>query len=204
MIKNIIFDFGDVFINLDKPATVNRLTEINGKFTVSDKMDQMNKFYEKGLISTSEFVSFYMSIFPKISKNTLIDAWNAIILDLPENRIEFLEKLSKENNYRLFLLSNTNALHIDHVIKNIGAERFNRFKNCFEQFYLSHEINFRKPDLDIYKFVLNENNLKPEETLFIDDVEENITAAASLNIITWNLKPGVDEVTTLLEQTFLL
>ncbi|ETN95657.1 HAD family hydrolase [Zhouia amylolytica] len=204
MIKNIIFDFGDVFINLDKPATVNRLTEINGKFTVSDKMDQMNKFYEKGLVSTSEFVSFYMSIFPKISKNTLIDAWNAIILDLPENRIEFLEKLSKENNYRLFLLSNTNALHIDHVIKNIGAERFNRFKNCFEQFYLSHEINFRKPDLDIYKFVLNENNLKPEETLFIDDVEENTTAAASLNIITWNLKPGVDEVTTLLEQTFLL
>ncbi|MCQ0110847.1 HAD family hydrolase [Zhouia amylolytica] len=204
MIKNIIFDFGDVFINLDKPATVNRLTEINGKFTVSDKMDQMNKFYEKGLISTSEFVSFYMSIFPKISKNTLIDAWNAIILDLPENRIEFLEKLSKENNYRLFLLSNTNALHIDHVIKNIGAERFNRFKNCFEQFYLSHEINFRKPDLDIYKFVLNENNLKPEETLFIDDVEENTTAAASLNIITWNLKPGVDEVTALLEQTFLL
>ncbi|UNY98243.1 HAD family phosphatase [Zhouia spongiae] len=201
MIKNIIFDFGDVFINLDKPATVNQLSKLDSSFCVSGKMNEINEAYEKGLIATDAFVSFYKSKFPAINEASLINAWNAIILDLPEYRLSFLEQLANEKKYRLFLLSNTNELHIEHVINTCGSDTFNRFKDCFEKFYLSYEIRYRKPDPEIYKYVLSENKLNPEETLFIDDVKENTDAASALRIKTWNLKPGIDDVTMLKDQT---
>lgn len=200
MVKNIIFDFGDIFINLDKPATVRELTESFGYFNLTPEMDQINKEYEKGHVTSSDFIHFYHSVFPKATKEELINAWNAILLDFPEDRLNFIEQLASKNEYRLFLLSNTNDLHIKYVEKSMKPERYNRFKNCFEQFYLSHEINFRKPDLDIYEFVLNQNNLIAEESLFIDDTEENTISASKLGIKTWNLAPGKDEIMNLFNQ----
>jgi len=97
----------------------------------------------------------------------------------------------------LFLLSNTNQLHISWIQHNWGLNRYLEFKNCFNKFYLSHEINLRKPSIEIYEFILNENNLIARETLFIDDLKENTEAANALGIHTWNLIPGQEDVTQL-------
>ena len=141
-------------------------------------------------------MNFYHQKF-NISNESLKNAWNAILLDFPETRLAFLKELAESKKYRLFLLSNTNDLHISWIQDNWGMELYNEFKNYFEKFYLSHEINFRKPDNNIYEFVLRENKLVAEETLFVDDLEINTEAAKSLGINVWNLIPGKEDVVEL-------
>ena len=199
MIKNIIFDFGDIFINLDKQATYKELAKL-GVTSISEDMINTYHQYEMGLISTDDFVGFYKQKFPQLSSENLINAWNAILLDFPLQRLSFLKELAGSKKYRLFLLSNTNDLHISWIKNDWGTELYNEFKNCFEQFYLSHEINFRKPNANIYEFVLSENSLKASETIFVDDLKENTDAATELGIKVWNLVPGKDEVTNLLNK----
>ncbi|WP_299679352.1 HAD-IA family hydrolase [uncultured Tenacibaculum sp.] len=196
MIKNIIFDFGDVFINLDKQATYVALAKL-GVNEVSESMMQVYYDYEMGLMTTEEFVGYFHNEF-KIDKEALIDAWNAILLDFPLRRLKFLKELADSKKYRLFLLSNTNDLHISWIQKNWGDELYNEFKSCYEQFYLSHEINLRKPNENIYEFVLNENQLIAEETFFIDDTKENTDTAKNLGIKVWNIDPASEDVVDLL------
>jgi len=203
MIKNIIFDFGDIFINLDKEATYKELAKLGVTAVSQDMMETYFK-YEMGLLSTEAFVGFYKDKFPNITKEELVHAWNAILLDFPTHRLTFLKELAASKKYRLFLLSNTNDLHISWIQNDWGAPLYNEFKSCFEQFYLSHEIHFRKPNKDIYEFVLTENNLKPEETFFIDDTKENTDSAQSLGIKVWNLIPGEDDVVDLLSNKFFV
>lgn len=195
MIKNIIFDFGDIFINLDKQGTYKAMAAL-GVTEITQEMIEVYHLYEKGLMTTDEFINFFFIKF-NIPKSDLIDAWNAVLLDFPKKRLDFLKELSTTKKYRLFLLSNTNDLHINWVKDSLGEVFYNEFKNCFEQFYLSHEINFRKPDSEIYEFVLNENNLTASETLFVDDLKENTDSANQLGIQVWNLIPGKENVTEL-------
>jgi len=196
MIKNLLFDYGDIFINLDKPATARELIKL-GIEDFTPEMVEKNQAYEKGLMTTEDFVDFYHKKFPNTTKEALIDAWNAILLDFPKHRLEFITQLAKDKTYRLLLLSNTNDLHISWIQHDWGMELYNEFRVCFEQFYLSHEINLRKPDANIYEFVLRENDLKASETLFIDDTKENTDAAAKLGIHVWNLIPGEEDVVDL-------
>lgn len=197
MIKTIIFDFGDVFINLDKPAIERELFMLGLSKSISTDIFQVASDYEKGLISTEEFTNYLTKKFPGIAKSDFIKAWNAIILDFPEHRLQFIEQLALKNNYKLILLSNTNDLHIEQVINNMSLIRYKRFKNCFNKFYLSQEIHLRKPSPSIYNFVLNENNLNPTKCLFIDDLKENTDAASKLGIHIWNLDPKKEDVTNL-------
>ncbi|MEL6304360.1 MAG: HAD family phosphatase [Bacteroidota bacterium] len=192
MIRNLILDFGDVFINLDKPATARAMMPFG--FTGIDA-DLQNLFnaYEKGTISSDAFLNATAQRFPKASRAELVAAWNAILLDFPDTRLEFLEQLAAEGRYRLFLLSNTNEIHIDHVKKVMGQEKFNSFQNAFEVFYLSYEMGMRKPDSEIFQFVLDQNQLQPEETLFVDDTLENISSAQQLGIQTWHLQVGQED-----------
>ncbi|MEZ4796439.1 MAG: HAD family phosphatase [Flavobacteriaceae bacterium] len=196
-IKTIIFDFGDVFINLDKPSIEKELFKLGIPEAVSLDMYHIAAEYEKGLISTEQFVSLFNKKFPNIASQNFIKAWNSIILDFPEHRLKFIEQLAKENKYQLILLSNTNDLHIEQVIENMSLLRFERFKKCFNKFYLSQEIHLSKPSSAIYEFVLKENNLKAEECLFIDDTKENTDAASKLGIHTWNIQPVIEDVSTL-------
>ena len=198
MIKNIIFDFGDIFINLDKEATYREMAKL-GVSKITPQMIQVYQEYEKGLMETSDFINYFSSSFPILNKD-LIFACNAVLLDFPVNRLRFLQEIAHSEKYRLFLLSNTNDLHITSVKNSVGIPFFTEFKNCFEQFYLSHEINLRKPDKEIYEFVLNLNQLIPEETLFVDDLKENTDAARSLGIHVWNLNPTTDNVTELFQK----
>ena len=195
MIKNIIFDFGDVFIDLDKPATAREMVRY-GFEGLTTELDELFKQYEKGAVSSKEFLSITGAVFPKANEKDLIDAWNAILLEFPLERLEFVENLSLEGQHRLFLLSNTNEIHIEHEKAKLG-KRFDRFKKSFEKFYLSYEMGMRKPDAEIFEFVLNENQLIAEQTLFVDDTKENIETAASLGIKTWHLNVGLEDITEL-------
>jgi FMN phosphatase YigB (HAD superfamily) len=201
MIKNIVFDFGDIFINLDKKGFATALKKL-GISQESNEMLPILQQYEMGLISTEKFLLFFEEKL-NVSQISLIKAWNSILLDLPQNRLNFIQELANSKKYRLFLLSNTNDLHISWIKNNWGMALYNAFKICFEQFYLSHEINLRKPNNNIYEFVLNTNNLVAEETLFIDDTEENTIAAKALGIHIWNLKPGKEDVLELFTKNLL-
>ena len=199
MIKNIIFDFGDVFINLDKDATVQKLHRL-GVREITEYMTEVYQAYEVGKFSTDVFTAKFIELFPLISKEDFVLSWNAILKDFPLHRLDFLKSLAATKKYRLFLLSNTNDLHITWIQAHWGLKLYEEFKSCFEKFYLSHEIQLRKPNLDIYEFVLKENNLIPAETLFIDDTKENTNAALSLGIKTWNINPETEDVVSLLAQ----
>jgi len=197
MIKNIIFDFGDVLINLDKQGAMQNALELFGINEFSEDMIRINEQYEVGAISSEKFLEFYETQFPNLPKEEIISAWNYILKDFPLHRLDFIKTVSKK--YRCFLLSNTNEMHIDWIKNDWGMELYNDFKSCFEQFYLSHEIGFRKPNNDIYEFVLQENNLNASETLFIDDTTENTEAANKLGFHTWNNNPFTQDVVDLFE-----
>ena len=196
MPRNIIFDFGDVFINLDKAATARVLSQL-GIAELSMEMLEAFTAYEKGLLSTETFIARGLDWVPRASKEQLVNAWNAILLDFPEYRLEFLEYMARTNKYRLFLLSNTNELHINRVKEKMGNAMYTRFTSCFEAYYYSHEIKMRKPDAEIFQFVLDTHGLAPGETLFIDDTLEHISTANSLGIQTWHLQAGAEDVVDL-------
>ena len=195
MINTIIFDFGNVFINLDIDNAIKKTLETLGIETLSEEMIAFNAFYEQGLISTDEFVEFYMENFPKLTQEELIDIWNFIIKDFPKHRLEFIQQLKKEDKFKLILLSNTNELHIDYIKQHVPF--YEEFKSCFDAFYLSQEINLRKPNKDIFEFVLNENKLDAHTCLFIDDNESNIKTALNLGLKTWHITPYKEDVVNL-------
>ena len=197
MINTIIFDFGNVFINLDIPAAIEKTLEKLNVDSIPDEITAFNGLYEQGLISTNEFIDFYLENFPNLSKTDVMDTWNYMLKDFPEHRLEFLKNLKDKNQYKLILLSNTNELHINYIKENVPF--YNAFKDCFNAFYLSHEIQLSKPNKDIYNFVLTENKLKAENCLFIDDNEDNITSAKTLGIKTWHITPYQEDVSTLFE-----
>lgn len=196
MIKNIVFDFGDVFINLDKEATYRRLKELGVK-EFTDELLELAKQYEMGMLTTQGFVNSFKTLFPSISEMDFKNAWNSMLLDFPLYRLSFLKSLANSKKYRIFLLSNTNDLHISWIKKTWGRKLFSEFKNCFEKFYLSHEIQLRKPNKNIYEFVIESNKLTPEETFFVDDTEENTITALKLGIKSWNLNPNSEDVVDL-------
>jgi FMN phosphatase YigB (HAD superfamily) len=193
MIKTIIFDFGDVFINLDKVAFYDNIKQL-GISTPNTEMHKQASLYEKGLITTSEFTNYFTRLFPYITANRFINTWNSIILNFPSYRLDFIKQLSKAKLYNLILLSNTNELHIERVIQNMTLSRYKKFKSYFNQFYLSHEINLSKPHREVYEYVLKQNNLNPHDCLFIDDTPQNTAAAAKLGIHVWTIDPNTQDV----------
>ena len=195
MIKTIIFDFGNVFINLDIEGYIQQALKALEIESFSEEMIAFNSFYEQGLISTDEFLEFHTENFPKLSKDELISVWNFILKDFPTHRLDFLKQLKSDSKYKLILLSNTNELHINWIKKHIPF--YEAFKSCFDTFYLSHEIHLRKPNRDIFEFVLSENELKANECLFIDDNIDNINTAKSLDIKTWNINPEREDISNL-------
>lgn len=197
MIKTLLFDFGDVFLNLDKQATFRELQKLGVKEFTTDML-LWNQAYEKGAIPTETFIKNYQEVFPLVSKKSLLHAWNAILLDFPPQRLEFIQKLAQKKSFQLLLLSNTNEIHIDWVKNKI--EQFEAFKACFDAFYLSHEIALRKPETDCYQFILDTHNLHPEEVLFIDDSKENTDAAKKLGFHVWNILPQKEDITQLFKR----
>ncbi|AOZ99938.1 HAD family hydrolase [Flavobacterium commune] len=200
MINTIIFDFGDIFINLDKKATIDGLKNLGLKEWNED-LDRLNIQFEKGNIKREEFLAGFQKHMPNASIEEILEAWNAILADFPLYRLEFLQMLSKK--YRLFLLSNTDSIHIETFEQRVGTSFYSDFYQCFEKVYFSFEMGMRKPDAEIYLSVLNKHELQAKRTLFVDDKKENTDAAQALGIHVWNLQVGKEDVVDLFNKDIL-
>jgi putative hydrolase of the HAD superfamily len=186
MIRNIIFDLGGVILNLDPPATRKAfealgLIDFEKQFTTSRQTGLFDDF-DCGRISENQFRDHLKKFLPANVRDEAIDAaWNAMLLDLPKERLALLEALGKK--YRLFLLSNTNEIHVTAFSAYLQKEfGFNDFSAYFERWYYSCRIGKRKPDAETFQFVLNENGLLAEETLFIDDSPQHVEGAKKAGI----------------------
>jgi glucose-1-phosphatase len=200
MIDTIIFDFGDIFINLDKSKVEEELRKI-GLVEWNVALNNLNHNYEIGKIAEEDFFAGFQKQLPKVEIDVIKKAWNSILADFPLYRLEFLEELTSK--YRLFLLSNTDFTHIEEVKRKVGSEFHNRFLNCFEKVYYSFEMGMRKPDEYIYKFVIEKHQLNPKNTLFVDDKKENTDAAQKTGLQVWNLQVGEEDVIELFDKTSL-
>ncbi len=197
MVDTLIFDFGDVFINLDKSGAMANALNLFQMETFEEDMIATNIQYEVGEISTEDFIAFYTNKFKHLTEEAIINAWNFIIKDFPKYRLDFIQSIRNKEIYKCILLSNTNSLHIDFIKTNVSF--YDAFKNCFDAFYLSHEIHLRKPNEDIFKFVIDTHQLKPEECLFIDDTSENTETAKALGLHVWNIDETKEDVIHLFE-----
>ena len=187
-IKNIIFDLGAVIINIDVPLAYKAFSSLNNQSVeeIKKKFEAsgINQEYEKGNINDADFLnSIRKELGINATDSQITDAWNALLMDLPEERIERIRQL--RTKYNLYLLSNTNIIHINSINnilqKNFGIESI---KHMFDKAYLSYEIGLIKPYEDIYEYVLKDSNLNKEETVFLDDNADNIKGADKVGIHT--------------------
>lgn len=182
----IIFDLGGVLLNLDYDLTEKAFISL-GMVDFGESYSQLQQThlfdrFEKGEVSSFHFVNQLLDRLPPgTTANQVVHAWDAMILDFPVKRLRFLEELSKK--YRIFLLSNTNDLHIDAVRRSLDKSVGHRnLEQYFEKTYFSSAIGMRKPDSEIFEFVCRENNLDPAKTVFIDDSPQHIEGARSSGI----------------------
>ncbi len=189
--ETIIFDFGDIFINLKYDAMKAAFEKL-GLTTWDAELDKLNKKYEVGKIDELQFIEGIQKQIPTADLVDIRAAWNAILGDFPLYRLEFLQMISTK--YKLFLLSNTDATHIEKFEHQVGQTFARDFYSCFEKVYFSFEIGLRKPDENVFKYVINNHNLNVKTTLFVDDKIENTEMAKSLGLQTWHLQVGVEDV----------
>ncbi len=196
-IHAIIFDLGAVILNINYQNTIDNFKKIGIKNLSSfySKELQINLFnqIETGKISEQEFLLLLQKKTNNASVKQIKDAWNSMLLDLPEKRIQLLKNLKKK--YSIFLLSNTNTIHIAKFKKNLGKKKYDEFYNLFDQVYYSHEIGVRKPNPEAFKIILDEHQLYANESLFIDDSPQHINGAKKLGIVTYQLRNDQDLTT---------
>ena len=200
MIDTIIFDFGDVFINLDKNASLEALKKLGLKSWNVD-LENLNQQLERGKLSEVQFMIGLKKLIPNASIDQLLVAWNSVLIDFPLHRLEFLELLKP--NYRLFLLSNTDEIHIAKFEHKVGITFAREFYQCFEKVYFSFEIGMRKPDPEAFNYIIKKHDLSTKRTLFIDDKKENTDIAASLGMQVWNIVPGKEDVVELFDRKII-
>lgn len=200
MINTIIFDFGDIFINLEKQASIDEFKKL-GLDGPNEELLEMNDLFEKGKITELQFIETFQKYIPNADVHDIRKAWNAVIGEFPLYRLEFLQMLS--HKYRLFLLTNTDSIHISRFEHKVGVSFFSDFYQCFEKVYYSYEMGMRKPSPEIFNYIINKHDLSPKRTLFVDDKKENTDAAESLGINVWNLEVGKEDVVDLFEKKIL-
>jgi glucose-1-phosphatase len=189
---NLIFDLGAVIINLDFGRTARRFSELSGlDFADLYAHHQQLPFFDEfevGRLSPEGFRAALRQALavPHAPDHLLDEHWNALLLDLPAERIELLKRLGQTR--RLFLLSNTNAIHktaFDQIMAQ--QHQMPTIDSLFERAYYSHLVQDRKPNLSIFARVLAENGLKPEETLFIDDTIRHVEGARRAGLAAYHL-----------------
>jgi len=190
-VHNIIFDLGGIFINLDFQKTTQAFQQLGiqnfQQFFSQNHSNDLFIALETGKITPNEFFeSLRKTTGINADNQTITNAWNAMLLNFPPERIEWLNKINKQ--YPVYLFSNTNIIHYNCFMqlfqRDVGMQNFNE---QFLKAYYSHEMGMRKPDADGFEYILQQNNLKPEETLFIDDTVANINTAKALGFQTIHL-----------------
>jgi putative hydrolase of the HAD superfamily len=192
MIKNIILDYGNVIFDIEHQRTIQAFIDLGiqhdkgffGQLAQDPLFDQ----FEKGKINDDAFIRGIQNFSDvPLTEEQIRHAWNALLIGIRPGYLEHL--LALKTQYRTFLLSNNNSIHyawiMDYLAAQYGVASMESF---FEKDYYSHLMGMRKPDADIFEFVLNKHELNPAETLFIDDSPQHIATAKSLGLQThWML-----------------
>ena len=191
-IRNIVLDLGGVILDLDVNRSIELLSELG--FPGEDNLDIIFSKYpfflkfETGRIGPDEFIdAMAVQLGDHTPREKIIEAWNAMIIGYRSDTIKLLTRLKEK--YRLFLLSNTNAIH--EVYYNDILHRKHgipNLKDIFETVYYSHDVNMRKPDHEIFQYVLDDSLINARETLYIDDTEVHVKAAGDLGINIYHLR----------------
>jgi putative hydrolase of the HAD superfamily len=192
--KNLIFDLGNVLYDIDFTKMYAAFNELGipnfeNHFTLN-KSDQIFFDLELGLISEQQFCDGFNALYHlSLTKRQIIEAWNSLLIGYRPQSIEWVK--ANNSNYNTFLYSNTNQIHYDHFIPQFEQEMGGNFENLFKTPYFSHKMGQRKPDPASFKHILEKEGLVAEETIFIDDNEPNIIAAASVGLQVLYLQPGM-------------
>lgn len=205
-INAIIFDLGGVLLDINYRLTIEAFNNLGcsdfESIYTQQKQSQLFDDFETGKVSSETFrKSLQKQMQFSISNVEFDNAWNKMLLQLPEQRIELLEKLNKK--FSLFLLSNTNEIHIKAFKKIISSSiGYERFENCFKKVYFSSEIGNRKPNASCFEMVLSENKLSAAKTLFIDDSIQHVEGAYKIGIKTLLIESG-EELVSIFPDTIL-
>lgn len=188
-IRNIIFDYGNVIFTIDFNRAQHSFTELGVKnvehFFSHKGHDSLFDQFEQGLISPSEFRNGIRKVtgIESLSDAEIDQAWNSLLIGVPEPNHDLLLKVKEK--YRTFLLSNNNEIHYNWIMDYLQREHhLDSNAVFFEKDYYSHLMKMRKPNPEIFEFVLRENNLNPKETLFIDDSPQHLKTADMLGLNT--------------------
>ncbi len=205
-VKNIIFDLGGVILNIDFQLTFTAFEQLGAEKVnwkrVKKTEQEFFHAYETGKITSQAFRKKMCALLGLTVSDQIFDqAWNALLLGLPAEHLALLRQLKQQ--YRTFLFSNTNAIHSQEFFKI--TERQHQIKSLdefFEKQYYSHLLGLRKPDPEGFLTILNENNLAPAETVFVDDLYANIQGAQAvgLHTIHINKSHNLSHVPALIQQ----
>lgn len=182
---------GNVIIDVDIPKTYYAFAQLANTSTdeVKDFFETEGYYhaYEKGEMTDVDFRNQVRKRFGTNLTDEAIDtAWCDLLLDMPKERLDRIKALHA--TYRIFLLSNTNAIHVNEIVRRAALMKHD-FLSLFDIPFLSYEMKLMKPDVEIYKQVLQKADITAAETVFIDDNEANIKAAAQLGLQTIWLNP---------------
>ena len=184
-VKNIIFDLGGVLMDIDFTLTHKAFEQLGVQnFAALYNQHSADEFFsdfEKGKIPTADFFDHIRHICQcDFTDDEIRDAWNALLIGFPQERNEWLLRI--RNKYRIYLFSNTNIIHYQSFVKTFADTAGIDFNSCFIKAYYSHEMGLRKPDPASFMAIINEQQLDPAETLFIDDTVKNVDAARELGL----------------------
>jgi glucose-1-phosphatase len=193
-IKNVIFDFGGVLFEIDYHLPVKAFYDLGyknfGEIYTQAAQNPIFDRLETGKVDNEEFMQYLHSFVPNATRKQVDDAWNSILLYIMPEQVQFVNDV-KDAGYSTFLLSNTNAIHVA-VFEQMISDKmdFNDFQRAFEKIYYSNVIGIKKPYPETFLSVCEWNNMKPEETLFIDDSIQHVEGAAKAGLQVYHLKKG--------------
>ncbi|HOI31383.1 MAG: HAD family phosphatase [Bacteroidales bacterium] len=194
-VKNIIFDFGGVVLDIDPVQTLNELKKLGFNepelLEMPEFKDQIMGKFERGILTPETFrnkIRKFLKL--DVSDQRIDDAWNALLLDIPKERIKVIEQA--KSHYNIFLLSNSNEIHYDVYVRDLQLRfGYREFDQLFHKAYFSFDLHLSKPNPEIFEFVLDQHKMLPEETLFIDDTLEHIESTKMLGFQTYHLQKPV-------------
>jgi putative hydrolase of the HAD superfamily len=195
-IRNLIFDLGGVLLDLDFDAPFRHFRKLNRNESFGDPKillhDPVFIGFETGAVSPEDFRSRLRHLLnnPNATNVELDHAWCSMLKEVPSEKVALLQELSAD--FRLFLYSNTNAIHIPWFSQRFTEQHGMEWPSLFERTFYSHEINDRKPLLSGYRKVIGLAAINPEETLFVDDLLVNIQAAEESGLKVLHYTPGSD------------
>lgn len=198
-VKNIIFDLGGVLLNIDPKKTIEAFGRLGMEQLIGDKGLSYDHdiFYlmEQGKVTPEEFRNGVRQLISaEVTDDQIDNAWTAMLLDFPANRVELVKNL--RNNYRIYLFSNTNAIHVAKYQANFKSQHGFDVSSLFEIDFYSNEIGYRKPSSESFQEIIRLSGINTEESIFIDDSLPNVEAAIGCGLKGFWLEQGqkIEEV----------